>query len=112
MKLAVVGTRNPKITYAEFCRIIDTIECETIVSGGAKGIDTFAKEYALEKRISLIECVPNYSKYGKQAPMIRNQAIIDAADMVIAFPSEESKGTYDSIKKAVRSNKPLKIIYI
>lgn len=48
------------------------IEVSEIVSGGAKGIDTCAKEYALAHGIKLTEFLPEYEKYGRSAPLKRN----------------------------------------
>ena len=56
-----------------------------IVSGGAKGVDTCAKEYALSRGIKLTEYLPEYEKYGKVAPLKRNITIIESADLVLAF---------------------------
>ena len=64
-----------------------------IVSGGAKGIDTCAKEYALSNGIKLTEFLPEYNKYGRGAPLKRNLLIIDYADEVPAFWDGRSSGT-------------------
>ena len=59
-----------------------------------------------------MEHIPDYPKYGRGATLVRNTKIVEEADKVIAFPSKESKGTYDSINKARKLNKLLKIINI
>ena len=110
--LGIVGTRNPKIPFEEFCKFLKGYNPDLIVSGGAKGIDSYAEEYARMKAIPVKIFLPEYSKYGKSATFIRNQQIIDSATRLIAFPSIESKGTYDSIRRAERSNKEIKIIQI
>ena len=47
MKLAIVGTRNPGVTYQEWEKLllnkINPDEIQMVISGGAKGVDTFAK---------------------------------------------------------------------
>ena len=45
MKAAIIGSRN--ITNIDLSRFIPK-ETTEIISGGAKGVDTIAKEYALE----------------------------------------------------------------
>ncbi|MBR5027780.1 MAG: DUF2493 domain-containing protein, partial [Bacteroidales bacterium] len=92
--------------------VIEGFKKSVIVSGGAKGIDSFAKQYALERNIPYMEFPPDYAKYGRVAPLVRNQEIVDYCDKVIAFPSKESRGTYDTIKKAKARNKVLKIVEI
>ena len=50
MKLAIVGTRNPGVTYQEWEKLllnqINPEEIQMVISGGAKGVDTFAKLFA------------------------------------------------------------------
>ena len=50
MKLAIVGTRNPGVTYQEWEKLllnkINPDEIQMVISGGAKGVDTFAKLFA------------------------------------------------------------------
>lgn len=109
LKIGIVGTRNPKITFEEFSKIIDDFKPTHIVSGGAKGIDTFAENYAKLNNLPFTIFPPEYKKYGRIATFVRNQQIVDASDMIIAFPSKDSKGTIDTIRRTKRSNKPLKV---
>ena len=44
-----------------------------IVSGGAKGVDSLAREYAERKGIKLTEFIPEYKSYGRAAPIVRNR---------------------------------------
>ena len=109
LKIGIVGTRKPKITFEEFSKIIDGFKPTHIVSGGAKGIDTFAENYAKLNNLPFTIFSPEYNKYGRIATFVRNQQIVDASDMVIAFPTKDSKGTIDTIKRTKRSNKSLKV---
>ena len=112
LKIGIVGTRIPKITFEEFSQIIDDYKLTHIVSGGAKGIDTFAENYAKLNNIPFTIFPSEYNKYGRLAPFVRNQQIVDASDMIIAFPSKDSKGTIDTIRRTKRSNKSLKVYQI
>lgn len=89
-KIAIIGSRGLIINDLEKYLPEDITE---IVSGGAKGIDTCAKEYALSHGIKLTEFLPKYERYGKAAPLKRNIEIIQYADEVIAFWDGNSKGT-------------------
>ena len=40
-----------------------------IVSGGAKGIDSCAREYASANGLKLTEFLPEYNRYGRGAPL-------------------------------------------
>lgn len=116
MKLAIVGTRNPGVSYAEWEQIllskISIEEVEMIVSGGAKGVDTFAKIFAGRHHILIMEFLPEYSKFGRNATLRRNTQIVREASVVVAFPSPESRGTFHSIKEAQRLGKRLFVITI
>ncbi len=90
MKVAVIGSRNLQIKNLEKYLPADTTE---IISGGAKGVDTSAREFALAHSIKLTEFLPEYDKYGRGAPLKRNITIIEHADLVLAFWDGKSRGT-------------------
>ena len=106
MRVAVIGSRGLTIDNMEMYLPQNISE---IVSGGAKGVDTSAKAYAIEKGIKLTEFLPDYKQYGRSAPLKRNIEIINYADMVIAFWDGASRGTKFVIKKCMEINKPLTI---
>lgn len=104
MKVAIIGSRSLQVENLEKYLPVDITE---IVSEGAKGIDTQAREYAKQNNILLKEFLPEYSKYGRSAPLKRNLQIIAYADTVIAFWDGVSKGTkyvIDACKKAKKRN--------
>ena len=109
MKVAVIGSRNLTVE-----NIGDYLPNETteIVSGGAKGIDTSAKEYAVANSIKLTEFLPNYAKYKRGAPLKRNMQIIEYADVVIAFWDGKSKGTGFVIDNCNKTGKEVTVIII
>lgn len=81
-----------------------------IVSGGAKGVDTFAERWAELNLINIKVFKPDYKAYGKAAPLVRNKKIVEECDKVIAFPSEESRGTYHILDYARKLRKRITII--
>lgn len=83
----------------------------TIVSGGARGTDSLAREYAIRKKMPLIEYYPNWT-IGKHAAFLRNRQIIEKADHVMAFliDSLPCNGTKNSISIAKELDKITKII--
>ncbi len=85
-------------------------ETTEIVSGGARGIDTCAREYAVKNNIKLTEFLPEYEKYGRSAPLKRNLLIIDYADYVLAFWDGKSHGTKYVIDNCKKKNKPVRIL--
>ncbi len=99
MKVAVIGSRGLIVNDLGKYLPENTTE---IVSGGAKGIDTCARNYALSHDLKLTEFLPEYNKYGRGAPLKRNLQIIEYADVVIAFWDGKSRGTkyvIDNCKK-------------
>ncbi len=107
MKVAVIGSRGLTIDNLE--EFIPK-NCTEIVSGGAKGIDDCAANYALKTGLKIIEFKPEDSKYRKNAPLIRNRAIVDYSDIVLAFWDEKSRGTKYVIDYCKRTNKSYHVI--
>ncbi len=101
MKVGVIGSRGLTVDNLEQYLPENTTE---IVSGGAKGIDTCARKYAISHGIKLTEFLPEYSRYGRGAPLKRNLKIIEYADVVIAFWDRQSKGTKNVIENCKKLN--------
>jgi hypothetical protein len=113
MKLAVIGSRD--FTDADLLtRTLDAYRgrLEMIVSGGAKGADQLAADYARSTGIPLREIRPEYGKYpGRAAPAIRNKAIIEQAQGVVAFWDGASPGTRQAIEYAQKAGKNVEIVH-
>lgn len=109
MKVAVIGSRNLSVDNLDDYLPCD---CDEIVSGGAVGIDSSAADYANANNLKLTEFLPEYNKYGRAAPIVRNKQIVEYADLVIAFWDGNSKGTLSVIKHCEKIRKEIKIIYI
>jgi len=107
MKLAIVGSRN--LTTLVLDRYISEDVTE-IVSGGAVGVDLCAAQYAKRKGLKLTEFLPQYERYGRAAPIVRNKRIVDYADKIIVFWNGSSKGTLSVINYAQKTEKPCEII--
>ena len=106
MKVAVIGSRG--LTIDNLGKYLPKGTTE-IISGGAKGVDTCARKYAISHNIKLTEILPEYEKYGKSAPLKRNMTIIENADIVLAFWDEKSNGTRFVIEKCREMGKEIKI---
>lgn len=106
MKVAVIGSRG--LTILNLGEYLPE-GTDEIVSGGAKGIDASAREYAQSHGIRLTEFLPEYDKYGRSAPLKRNITIIEHADLVLAFWNGSSRGTAFVIQKCREMNVPVKM---
>ena len=95
---------------AEVAGLLSEYEPECIISGGAKGADSLARQYANEHAIAIVEYKPEWDKYGRAAGFIRNTDIVNNSDMIIAFWDGKSKGTKHSIGLAHKLNKQVIII--
>lgn len=109
MKVAIIGSRSLEVTNLGKYLPDGVTE---IVSGGAKGIDCCAEEYAKSHSLKFTVFLPEYKKYGKAAPLKRNLQIIDYSDLIIAFWEGKSKGTKFVIDNCNRKNKKVEIILI
>ena len=109
MKLAIIGSRTcPAVDIEAQLKSIP----DTIVSGGAVGADTYAREFARKKGLKLIEFFPDYEKYGRGAPLERNKLIVEECDCLLAFWDGKSRGTKYTLDYAKERNKPIKVVMI
>lgn len=110
VRVAIVGGRNCANT--EKSRIIAKIPqgCTRIISGGARGIDTLVEEIARERGIPFVKILPDYEKYGRNAPLVRNKLIVKEADLVLAFWDFSSRGTASTIAACIEMGVPVEIV--
>ena len=106
MRVAVIGSRELLVDNLEDYLPKETTE---IISGGARGVDASAKDYALQHGLKLTEYLPEYARYGRAAPLKRNITIIENADLVLAFWDGASRGTKYVIDNCKKRNIPVKI---
>lgn len=67
-------------------------EPKLLIQGGARGADTLAEEWALERGTHVAEVRANWQCYGKRAGYLRNAAMLYLQpDLVVCFPG--GKGT-------------------
>lgn len=107
MKLLVVGSRS--ITNFDLSPYIPA-EVDTIISGGAVGVDHLAEQYADLHRLSKYILRPRYDRYGRAAPLWRNEQMVDIADAVLIIWDGHSTGTHYTLQYAKKMNKPITIV--
>ena len=106
MRVAVIGSRNLTVENLESYLPPETTE---IVSGGAKGIDSCARAYAVQNGLRLTEFLPDYRRFGRGAPLKRNIQIAQYAELVLAFWDGKSKGSEFVIGYCHKSRKPIEV---
>lgn len=110
MKVGVVGSRSftDFDTFEDQLSLIlyeSNIKDPVIISGGAIGVDSMAKQYAKKYTLNFVEFNP-YFKLDKAAEFsarhffVRNRQIVYNSDIIIAFWDGKSKGTKHSIDYA------------
>lgn len=108
MKVAIVGSRGLSVSPDILERLLPP-ETREIVSGGAKGVDTDARNFALDRDYLYTEFLPEYQRFGKSAPLKRNLLMLDYADFVLIFWDKESHGTKYVLENCQKKNIPHRV---
>lgn len=109
LKIVIAGSRSIKGSraYAAFKEHMSEILSEQnsrykhflIISGGAKGVDQFAKRYAEENAFLYREYTPLYRhKNDHRAPLRRNEDMAKIGDILFAMWDGSSTGTEHMIR--------------
>ena len=116
MKIAIVGSRrrtdkeNVEKLVSSFAR--DVI----VISGGAKGVDTWAEQSARERGLEVIIFKPDLKNIKHRGDMVqryynRNKKVAQECDILYAFVSPDRKGgTENTIKFAQELGKKVTIL--
>jgi hypothetical protein len=113
VKIAVVGSRN----FNDYDLLSEVLFSsvspneDTLISGGAKGADSLAEQFAKENEIDCKIFEAEWDKFGKSAGFLRNEQIVEEAEHVIAFWDGKSKGTLNTINKAKKKGINPLVIY-
>lgn len=103
-RILITGSRNfshTDLMEEALERHIDQPEDTVVIHGGARGADALAGALSENRGCTIEIFEAQWDKYGKGAGGIRNQLMVDSgADICLAFPLENSVGTYDCIKRA------------
>lgn len=80
----------------------------TLVHGGAQGADALAAMWASERMLDIERHEADWHKHKRAAGPIRNQKMVDSgADICVAFLADDSVGTADCIKRAIKAGIPV-----
>lgn len=113
MKVLVCGSRAFDDKEAIF-KMLDNspYQITELVSGGARGVDRIAEEWAFARGIKTVRYDPEWSKYGKYAGIKRNKDMVMYAEAVIAIWDGGSRGTSSTIEFANDDKKPVKVWFV
>lgn len=115
MILAILHTREYD-DYEHFARTLDRLrghglpKITKIVVGAARSGELLALRYAQAHHLPVRVIKPNYIKFGRQAPWVRNGQVLAAAQGLVAFHDGQSKNTAHAIQLA--RAKPLRYVVV
>lgn len=110
MRVAIVGSRR----FSETERVTEYVSSlppkASVITGSASGVDAAATKAARAKGIP-VQVLPasfeEISDAGRSAA--RNQRLIDACDVLVAFWDGSSKGTRSTVERALDSGKEVHV---
>ncbi len=110
MRVAIVGSRR----FSEPSRVSDYVNAlpprASIITGSASGVDAAATKAARVKGIP-VQVIP--ASFDEMADVrrsaARNQRLVDACDVLVAFWDGSSKGTRATVERALDSGKEVHV---
>lgn len=116
MKVGIVGSRR-RYDKESVIKLVDSLnENDIVVSGGCRGVDTWAEERAQERRLQVVVFRPKLLGVKNKGDMIkcfyaRNQQIAECCDVLYAFVApDRCGGTENTIKYALDLNKKVVVL--
>jgi len=111
MNIAVIGSRegfNKEEVFEKLWLDLTEFTIDSIITGGARGVDSYAETFAkaYNRRLEVILPINDKDKFSY---LLRNVEIITRADYIIAFWNGKSKGTKFTIDYAKARGKGIKI---
>ncbi len=114
-RIAIVGSRRRADQHNVVAFVASLPAGVVVVSGGCRGVDTWAAEAARARGLAVVEHRPGGTGVRTRAEAVRryherNARVVADADMVVAFVAEDRKGgTENTIRHAKRAGKPVEI---
>jgi len=101
MKVIIAGGRDfTNYDLVEKAISKSNFEITEVVSGCARGADTLGEAWALGNNVPVKGFPANWNLHGRAAGPIRNKAMAEYADALIAIWDGQSKGTANMITQA------------
>lgn len=114
MRLIVSGSRNTqhrsamaqvKAGYASYLKLFPA--ATTLLQGGARGIDAAAKAFFSNLGIPVENYPADWTKWGRRAGPIRNKAMAEKGEVLLAVWDGESRGAHSMITEARKQQIPV-----
>ena len=101
MRVIIAGGRDYRLTDQDrqwLDELRSSMPITEVVCGMGKGADLDGRDWAITRDVPVRDFKADWARRGRGAGPVRNQAMADYADALIAFPG--GKGTADMIRKA------------
>jgi len=110
VKVAIVGSRR----FSDPQRVTDYVNSlaprVSIITGSASGVDAAATKAARAKGIAVQVMPASFDELADASKSAaRNQRLIDACDVLVAFWDGSSKGTRSTVDRALDSGKEVHV---
>ena len=110
MKVAIVGSRH----FSDLQHVVGYVnglpERASIITGSASGVDAEATKAARAKGIPVQVIPASFDEVADPSKAAaRNQRLIDACDVLVAFWDGKSKGTRSTVERALDSGKEVHV---
>jgi len=110
VKVAIVGSRR----FSEPLRVSDYVNSlpprASIITGSASGVDAAATKAARAKGMAVQVMPASFDELADPArSAARNQRLVDACDVLVAFWDGSSKGTRATVERALDSGKEVHV---
>ena len=110
MRVAIVGSRH----FPELERVVEYIRSlparASIITGSASGVDAAATKAARDKGIPIQVIPASFEEVADASKSAaRNQRLVDACDVLVAFWDGSSKGTRTTVERALDSGKEVHV---
>lgn len=111
MYIAFTGHRDKLANEADLEKVLNDYPNAIWVHGGAIGFDSQVEAFAGRHNIETIVIRPDYQRYGRKAPLIRNDEILEIGEILVAlWDGRTSGGTYSTLRKAKALQKKIILI--
>lgn len=101
MRVIIAGSRDiTSMEHVERAIKESGFNITTVVSGGARGVDSLGERWAEDNGITMVRFPADWKRHGKKAGYIRNEEMAKYGDALIAVWDGESRGTENMINLA------------
>ena len=113
MKVGIVGSRHfgQPVRVAEYVKSLPPRA--SVITGSASGVDAAATKAAREKGIPVQVIPASFEEMADASKAAaRNQRLVDACDVLVAFWDGSSKGTRNTVERALDSGKEVHVFTV